>query len=77
MWHDEWMEGHMMFGWWGVLIMFILVVAVAVIIFRSSGQAQTTSGPQANSALDVLRRRYAEGEISREEFEEKKRDLEA
>ena len=31
----------------------------------------------ANAALDVLRERYARGEITREEFESKRRDLAA
>jgi uncharacterized membrane protein len=30
---------------------------------------------RADAALDILRQRYARGEISREEFETKKRDL--
>ncbi|MBI4241832.1 MAG: SHOCT domain-containing protein [Candidatus Rokubacteria bacterium] len=31
--------------------------------------------PRADPALEILRQRYARGEINREEFEAKKRDL--
>jgi putative membrane protein len=54
----------------------ILVIAVAVLIgvwmvLRSNREAHP-SGP---TALDILRERYARGEISAEEFEAAKRTL--
>jgi putative membrane protein len=36
-----------------------------------------TGQPAAKTALDILKERYARGEIGHEEFEQKKRDLEA
>ena len=36
-----------------------------------SGQAHTP----AESALEILKKRYARGEINRQEFEEKKKEL--
>lgn len=54
---------------WGLIIW--LVVALAR---GSTGPVSYDSG-HADSALEVLRKRYARGEISKEEYEEKKKDL--
>ncbi|MEJ2735401.1 MAG: SHOCT domain-containing protein [Anaerolineae bacterium] len=66
-----------------VLILFLLLIggAVAAVIWfarqgsggRSMGQGQ---GPRAgDDALEILRRRYARGEIDREEFQRMREDL--
>ncbi len=38
-------------------------------------QASSWCMPQGQSLLDILKRRYAQGEITREQFEELKRTL--
>ncbi len=38
-------------------------------------QANSWCAPQGESLLDILKRRYAQGEITREQFEELKRTL--
>jgi len=68
-------------GWFGPIMMIAFWIAVIVgIVFlvrwliistRSAGQ----STYHEDSALEILKRRYARGEIGKEEFEEKKRDL--
>ena len=68
-------------GWFGPFIMIAFWIAVIVgIVFlirwivistRSTGQKTY----HEDSALEILKRRYAQGEIGKEEFEEKKRDL--
>ena len=51
----------------------LLVGAVAVAIWWLLNRRRSAG----DLALDVLRKRYARGEITREEFESKRRDLAA
>ena len=56
------------------LIFWILVIIGLVLLIRylwESGGAKR----EQESALEILKKRYARGEISKEEFEEKKKDL--
>ena len=53
---------------WGVVI-----VGIVLGIRWLMSQARA---PQPDKALDILRQRYARGEINKDEFEAKKRDLE-
>lgn len=67
------------FGWgwlpllvivfWGLIIWGIVA---AVRSSRNDGGCRTSAG---ESALDVLKLRYARGEIKKKEFEEKKREI--
>jgi len=66
------------FPFFGILWPIIwLVVAFVIIIpiirFTRGGGRRFR---RRDSALDVLRDRYARGEINKQEFEEKKKDLE-
>ena len=74
-WHG-W-GGHM-FGWWGILVIFFLIIAVVFVITRIDSSGTQTQQPSSagDSPLDILEKRYARGEIDREEFEQKKADLE-
>jgi putative membrane protein len=67
----------MMFGmgWWWI-IGIILIAAIIWAIVRSSGQNNKLNNTaNQKSALDILNERYARGEIEKEEYETKKRDL--
>ena len=57
-----------MFFWLVILIGFVALIVWSV--QRSTGSNQSHS---VESALDILKKRYAKGEIDKEEFEEKKR----
>lgn len=56
---------------WIVVLGLIVWLVVAAIRRPGGSQNSTWSG----SALEVLKKRYARGEISKEEYEEKKKDL--
>lgn len=79
---------HMMWGWgwsgmiFGPLLMILalaVVIAVAVLLVRwLAGPWQGMPPPQmppGPTPLDILRERFARGEIDKEEFEERRRVL--
>ncbi len=60
-------------GGWIVGIFFLIIVVVLILagINRRTG----TEHYRRDNAMEILRERYARGEISKEEFEERKKDL--
>lgn len=60
-----------MLAFWGALI-----AGVVLLIRWLSGTTAGSAGPGRESALDILKRRYAAGEITLEEYERMRRDLE-
>jgi putative membrane protein len=67
-------------GWFGFIIMVVFWIAVIVGIFALIRWLIVSSRPRAEgrgeeTPLEILKKRYARGEINREEFEEKKKDL--
>jgi len=57
------------------IILITIIIAVILLAKGYYGPAMKEGGPTGETPLDVLKKRYARGEISKEEFEEKKRDL--
>ena len=74
--------GYGMMGWFGPIMMLVfwgLIILVLILVVRwlwTSSQKKPEQIIQ-ESPLDILKRRYASGEIDTEEFEHKKRDLSA
>ena len=65
-WSWLWMTAMMLLFWGGI-------IAFAIWAFRSFARPAPT-GP-SDSALEILRRRLASGEISQEEFEKTRKAL--
>ena len=70
-----WGGGSMgIFGFLLMLIWWALVIA-AVVLFARWLWRVSNQGGMGKSALDVLKERYAKGEIDKKEFEERKKTL--
>jgi putative membrane protein len=70
--------GHMMnYGYGGMFmwIIFLIIVGVAVYLIIQNAKAKGESGTSQETPLDILKRRYAKGEITKEEYDRLKRDL--
>ncbi len=72
---DDWMPMMPMMGF-GMLFMAVFWVALIVggvlLVKWFMGQGGAS---REDSALEILKKRYARGEINKQEFEERKRDL--
>ena len=64
--------GLMMLLFWGGLIALLFFAIRAL----SSSQKQTGNTASGETALDILKRRYAQGEIDKTEYESMRRDIE-
>lgn len=67
-------------GWVFMILFWVLVIAGVIAIVRwlgsgASRRAQDMSGPVHRTPADILRERYARGEIDREEFLQRLEDL--
>lgn len=67
-----WGWGMALFGW----VFMVLVVALVVWAIWSSPGRSETPGRRRRGALDVLDERYARGEIERDEYLQRRDDLE-
>lgn len=69
--------GHHMdfFGWWGgalwVILFWTLIILSVISLIYYLVKTQNTK----KDSLEIIRERYAKGEIDKKEFEEKKKSL--
>ena len=68
------------FGWMAIMpvlwiVVLGLIIWAVVAAVRGSSESRSSDSSKADSALEVLKRRYARGEINKEEYEGKKIDL--
>jgi len=68
--------GYGMMGIGMHLIFWIGIIFLGSYIFRHNAPHNHTGGPSNHSGMDILRERFARGEIDSAEYQSRKKDLE-
>jgi uncharacterized membrane protein len=73
----NWSYGMGWFGWIFMIVFWIAVIAgVAILVRWITSQGERSRGPGSqDTAIDILKKRYAKGEITKEEYEQIKKDI--
>jgi putative membrane protein len=66
--------GWMAAGWITMLMFWVLVIVGVVAVVRWANVAGI-AGSRSETPVEILRRRYAAGELTKEQFESMKRDV--
>jgi putative membrane protein len=76
------MYGHnqMMWGigaWWMAIFWVLVIIGIFFLVkwLVEQGRMSKKTSEGGEGALDILKKRYARGEIDKQEFEQKKKDL--
>ncbi|KKP31951.1 MAG: hypothetical protein UR22_C0017G0015 [Parcubacteria group bacterium GW2011_GWC2_32_10] len=64
------------FAWIFMMVWWILVIAGIVLLIKWFAGQSYANSDNKKTPQDILKERYAKGEIDKEEFEAKKKDLE-
>lgn len=78
MWDGGW-HGMFFFGPLMMIVFLAIAVTVVVLIIRwlgGWGHGSSSSAKSGDDPLDILKKRFAHGEIDKEEYEERRRVLE-
>ncbi len=75
--HD-WGDWGFGFGHWafGIVFWIVLIALVAFALMGLTGSRRGNGAGPSKNALDILKERYARGEIDKDEYERMKKDIE-
>ena len=60
---------------WGWIIGLVVIALIVWLVVKTTSQQTGGTNTSEKLPLDILKERYARGEIDKEEFEERKKDL--
>ena len=63
------------FGFIFMLIFWGVLIGLVITVINASRSGGSNSDSQSDSPLEILKKRYARGEINKKKFEERKKDL--
>lgn len=67
---------NMMVGWFGMMLIAIIIIGVIVFVVYNKGtNSNLKNSGTVNTSLDILNNRFAAGEINEEEYNSKKKLL--
>lgn len=69
-------EGWMVFRSVGMWIFWILLIVAIVFVVKALSGSQLNPQTQQKGAIEILKMRYARGEIDEQEYERRRRKLE-
>jgi putative membrane protein len=58
---------------WGMWFIPLLVILVIYLLIKNNSQTKSEQGSE--TPMEILKKRYANGEITKEQFEEIKKDI--
>jgi putative membrane protein len=67
----NWMGG----GWLMMMLWWAVIIAIIYFVVRTFTPAWNNRQNKEDSAVEILKKRYVRGEISKDEFEQKKKDI--
>lgn len=68
---DGWPMMHYGYGGWFMSLLFVIVIVIAFYLIMQSHRDRTVW----ETPLEILKKRYAKGEITKEEYDRMKQDL--
>ena len=74
----QWYPDMMRWSWgmgFGMILFWVLVIVLIVVLIRSLISGSNGNFQKDESPLEILKRRYASGEIDKTQFEEMKQHL--